>query len=63
LIFVAAPVYNYSNLEIGAISVSGPTHRVPEKQIENLIPLVTRTARGISGQLGFRGRDEERRDP
>jgi IclR family KDG regulon transcriptional repressor len=52
LIFVAFPIYNYSNREIGAISVSGPTHRIREKQIESLIPPVTCTARGDFATIG-----------
>ena len=40
LICVAAPLFNYSQKEIGAISISGPSHRMKEKKIEYLIHLI-----------------------
>jgi DNA-binding IclR family transcriptional regulator len=59
--YVAAPVYNNSNHEIGAISVSGPAHRTREKNFGSLISQAMNAARRISMQLVFRGREEERR--
>ena len=61
LMCVAAPIFNYSKREIGAISISGPAHRIREKNLESLISRVMNAARGISRQLGFRGGDGERR--
>ena len=55
LICVAAPIFNYSQKEIGAISISGPSHRMKEKKIEYLIHLIKGTARQISRQLGHHG--------
>jgi DNA-binding IclR family transcriptional regulator len=50
---VAAPVYNHSRKTIAAISISGPTNRMKEKNLEKLISLIKNTAREISRQLGF----------
>ena len=58
---VAAPVFNYSKREVGANSTSGPTHRIHEKNLENLISPEKKAAAGISGKWGFRVREEERR--
>jgi len=55
LMCVAAPIFNYSQREIGAISISGPTHRIVEKRLEHLIPLVKSAAREISRHLGYNG--------
>lgn len=61
LMCIAAPIFNYSQKEIGAISISGPTHRILEKNLKELIPLVKDTAQRISRQLGYNGQGEERR--
>lgn len=61
LMCVAAPIFNYSQREIGAISISGPTHRIVEKNLEDLIPLVKSTAHQISRHLGYNEHGEERR--
>ena len=31
LMCVAAPIFNYSQMEVGAISISGPTNRIKER--------------------------------
>lgn len=61
LMCIAAPIFNYTQKEIGAISISGPTHRILEKDINALIALVKGTAQQISRQLGFNG--ERLREP
>lgn len=55
LICVAAPIFNYSQKEIGAISISGPSHRMKEKEMEHWIRLIKGTAQQISRQLGHNG--------
>jgi DNA-binding IclR family transcriptional regulator len=61
LMCVAAPIFNYSQREIAAISISGPTNRIKEKKVEQLISLVKKTAQQISRQLGFHGEVLEER--
>lgn len=53
LVCVAAPIYNHSRKTIAAISISGPTNRMKEKNLEKLISMIKNTAREISRQLGF----------
>ncbi len=52
---VAAPVKNYSDKTIGAISISGSTHRLREKDLEELICRLKNTAQKISQRLGANG--------
>ena len=61
LMCVAAPIKNYSQKIIGAISISGPAHRIHEKNLEDLISLVKSTAQKISRRLGFIENSPERR--
>jgi len=53
LVCVAAPIHNYSQRVIAAISISGPTNRMKEKNFEKLIFIIKSTAQVISKQLGF----------
>jgi DNA-binding IclR family transcriptional regulator len=55
LMCVASPIFNYSQKEIGAISISGPSHRMQEKNLEYLIALMKSTAQQISLRLGYNG--------
>jgi DNA-binding IclR family transcriptional regulator len=55
LMCVASPIFNYSQKEIGAISISGPSHRMQEKNLEYLIALMKSTAQQISRRLGYNG--------
>lgn len=50
---VAAPIYDHSIRAIASVSISGPTTRINETTLDNLIPLVSRCAAAISGDLGF----------
>ncbi len=52
LMCVAAPIKNYSEKIIGAISISGSIHRLREKNLENLIAQTKNTAQKISQRLG-----------
>lgn len=61
LMCVAAPIKNYSQKIIGAISISGPTNRIREKNLEKLISMVKSTAQKISRCLGFTENWPERR--
>jgi IclR family KDG regulon transcriptional repressor len=55
LMCVAAPVFNFLKKEIGAVSISGPTHRVQDKGLEYFVSLVKKTAQQISQRLGYNG--------
>lgn len=51
---VAAPIKNHRGAAIAAISVSGPSSRIANGSIDDLIVDVIDTARLISGQLGYK---------
>lgn len=61
LMCVSAPIYNYSQGVIAAISISGPTQRIKEKNVETLIDLTKISAQEISRGLGFNGTLKERK--
>jgi len=50
---IAAPIYNYTQRIVAAISVSGPTTRMNVKQIDNIKPLILRIAEEISSTLAW----------
>lgn len=51
---VAAPILDYYGKIQGTISVSGPSHRLPEKRIlEEIVPSVMDHAREVSRKMGF----------
>ncbi len=49
---IAAPICDHSGRVIAAVTVSGPTYRMDEDNIERCIEPVRETARRISAQLG-----------
>lgn len=52
---LAAPIRDYTRKVVGAISVSGPAHRLPDERIAEVIaPEVVRSADALSARLGFR---------
>ena len=52
---IAAPIRDYTRKVIGAVSVSGPAHRLTDEKIEKTVgPEVTRSSRELSTRLGFR---------
>ena len=52
---IASPIRDYTRKVIGALSVSGPAHRLTNEKIqETFSPQVTRLARELSARLGFR---------
>jgi len=50
---LGAPILDYSGEVIGALSVSGPAHRLPDARIADLAEPVMQTARTISSKLGY----------
>lgn len=50
---VAAPVRNYSGRIVAGLSVSGPTTRMSDARMEELIPLVTAAAGELSRRLAY----------
>lgn len=53
VICIGAPVFNYKGYPCGAIWISGPKDRLPEKVIEEDAALVKKTAARISAELGY----------
>ncbi len=52
---VASPIRDYTRKVIGALSVSGPAHRLTDEKIGTVFgPVVTRLAQELSTRLGFR---------
>jgi DNA-binding IclR family transcriptional regulator len=52
---IGAPVRDYTRKVVGAISVSGPAHRLADEKIAQQVgPEVDRAARALSARLGFR---------
>jgi DNA-binding IclR family transcriptional regulator len=52
---VAAPVFGFDGIAIGAISVCGPADRVDDAARERFVPLLAEAADRISRALGWRG--------
>jgi len=50
---VAAPLFNYENKVIAAISITGPSLRITDEKMEQLKKLILETAQTISIQLGY----------
>jgi len=52
---LAAPIRDYTRKVVGAISVSGPAHRLPDDRISEVIaPAVLHASTALSGRLGYR---------
>ena len=51
---VAAAIFDHRGEAIGAISVGGPTIRLPVSVVKELVPQLKTGARSISEQLGYR---------
>jgi DNA-binding IclR family transcriptional regulator len=52
---IASPVRDYTRKVVGAVSVSGPAHRLTDEKIAQLVgPEVERAGRALSTRLGFR---------
>ena len=50
---VAAPVHNAHGDVIASMSVSGPTFRMPQKRIEEIVPVLVEAAAEVSHRLGW----------
>lgn len=50
---VAAPIYSAEGLVIASVAVSGPTFRLPDREIPATAKLVKAAAEEISRQIGF----------
>ena len=51
---VAAPIRDYTRRIVGAVSISGPSMRIPDERIDNkLIDLVIKAGEDLSTRLGF----------
>jgi DNA-binding IclR family transcriptional regulator len=53
IICLGTPVFDYSGLAIGAISVSGPAARIKEKGIERIGQEMKKSGEEISAHMGF----------
>jgi DNA-binding IclR family transcriptional regulator len=51
---VAAPIFNHSGEVAGAMSIAGPTVRMTEDRIQQIIDNVVRTAGAISTKMGHK---------
>jgi IclR family acetate operon transcriptional repressor len=51
---VAAPIYNEHAEVLGAISLAGPSSRLPDERIKHLGPLVAHIAEDLTHRLGGR---------
>jgi IclR family acetate operon transcriptional repressor len=51
---VAAPIYDEHSEPLGAISLAGPSSRLPDERIRQLGPLVAHTAQELTHRLGGR---------
>jgi len=51
---VAAPIFDYSGKAVAAISVAGPTARLTDERMQELVDIVRDAAREISRRLGHR---------
>jgi DNA-binding IclR family transcriptional regulator len=50
---IAAPVLNQDRRVVASISLSGPSFRLPDDELENVAAAVIETANAISAQLGY----------
>ncbi|MFZ5918837.1 MAG: IclR family transcriptional regulator [Chloroflexota bacterium] len=52
---VAAPIYNHEGRVEAAVSVAGPSYRLPADLLPQMAALVVNAARQVSQELGYRG--------
>jgi DNA-binding IclR family transcriptional regulator len=50
---VAAPIRNHTGQVVAALSVSGPSYRLPIKRLEEVSKDVIESAHAISAELGY----------
>ena len=51
---VAAPLFDYSNKVIGAVSLVGPKLRLTDERVKELVDMVKEKGKSISHELGFK---------
>ena len=49
---VAAPIFNWSDHPVAAVSISAPVFRMTDKFMEQLLPKLLRLTRDISRMMG-----------
>ena len=54
LIAIGAPLVNYNDCAVGAISIYGPKSRIAQERVVEIGELVRETADRISARLGYR---------
>jgi DNA-binding IclR family transcriptional regulator len=52
---VAAPIYDFENRIVAAISVSGPVSRITRKRVSELAPMVIEAANKVSEMMAYKG--------
>ncbi|MEK7221299.1 MAG: IclR family transcriptional regulator C-terminal domain-containing protein, partial [candidate division NC10 bacterium] len=52
---IAVPIFNAQGDVDAALGISAPTTRLTPRRMEELIPMMLRTGREVSAQLGFSG--------
>jgi DNA-binding IclR family transcriptional regulator len=50
---VAAPIFDYTQAVIGAVSVAAPANRIPLKEVNTIGLKVKETALAISRRMGY----------
>jgi len=53
---IAAPIRDYTNQVVAAVSISGPSARLSEERLNELVKVVKEAAFKISQEIGYRGR-------
>jgi len=53
---MAAPIRDYTNQVVAAVSISGPSARLSEERLNELVKVVKEAAFKISQEIGYRGR-------
>ncbi len=56
---IGAPIHNYGGDVVAAISISGPTTRIPAAAVPDLAAAVMRIANDVSRQLGYDARSPQ----
>lgn len=56
---IAAPIRDRSGRVVGGLSIVGPSSRLTNRRMKELIPMVVQTANAISGGFGYQNTDGE----
>lgn len=52
---IAAPIFNHAGKAVAAVSVAGPTVRVNDEFVSEVIPVLRKSTGNISVRLGYKG--------